>query len=187
MLTPSLLLGAKAGEAGEINLRALFRAMAASVVIAIIVSGAVSVAMPYLNGGGDNLKNPFMYRSAPSRSLTFLAGISSVPYKGTLTNSLHIIGGYAGVLGLFIARARFGLGLHPIGFLVASVWAIRCLWASIFIGWALKAIIQRYSGMKGFQTALPFFLGLILGDVLNAIIWIALGYATGVGYQVTPS
>jgi hypothetical protein len=187
MLTPSLLLGAKAGEAGELNLRSLFRAMAASVVIGIIVSAVVSIAMPYLNGGGDNLKNPFMYRSAPSRSLNFLAGISSVPYKGTWTNTLHIIAGYGGVLSLFIARARFGLGLHPIGFLVASVYAIRALWASIFIGWALKAIIQRYSGMRGFQTALPFFLGLILGDVLNAMIWIALGYATGVGYQVTPS
>jgi hypothetical protein len=187
MLTPSLLLGAKAGEASEINLRSLFRAMVASVVIGIIVSAIVSVAMPYLNGGGDSLKNPFMYRAAPSRSLNFLTGIAAVPYKGTWTNSLHIIGGYAGVLALFIARARFGLGLHPIGFLVASVWAIRCLWTSIFLGWAAKSIIQRYSGMKGFQTALPFFLGLILGDVLNAIIWIALGYATGVGYQVTPS
>jgi hypothetical protein len=186
MLTPSLLIGAKIGEAGEMNLRSLFRAMVASVVIGIIVSTVVSVMMPYLNGGGDNLKNPFMYRQAPSRALSFLAGISSVPYKGTWTNSLHIIAGYVGVLALFIARARFGLGLHPIGFLVSSVWAIRCLWASIFVGWAAKSIIQRYSGMKGFQTALPFFLGLILGDVLNAVIWIALGYATGVGYQVTP-
>ena len=40
--------------------------------------------------------------------------------------------------------------------------------------------------MRGFQTALPFFLGLILGDVLNAVVWIALGYVTGVGYEVTP-
>ena len=186
MLTPSLLIGAKVGEESELNLRSLFRAMVASVVLGILVSAIVSVSMPYLNGGGDNLKNPFMYRQAPARSLTFLAGVASVPYKGTWTNSLHIIAGYAGVLALFIARVRFGFGLHPIGLLVASTWAIRCLWASIFLGWAFKSIIQRYSGMRGFQTALPFFLGLILGDVLNAIVWIALGYATGVGYQVTP-
>ncbi|MBC8103600.1 MAG: hypothetical protein H7Z41_13570, partial [Cytophagales bacterium] len=186
MLTPSVLIGAKIGEAADLDLRSLFRAMVASVLLGALVAATVSVAMPYLNGGGDNLKNPFMYRSAPARSLSFLAEAASVPYKGTWSNSLHIISGFGGVLALFIARARSGFGLHPIGFLVASVYAMHTLWASIFLGWAFKALIQRYGGMKGFQAALPFFLGLILGDVLNAVLWIALGYATGVGYQVTP-
>ncbi|MES2464557.1 MAG: DUF6785 family protein [Armatimonadota bacterium] len=186
MLTPSVLMGTKVGDASDLDLRSLFRAMAASVALGIVISAIVSVTMPYMNGGGDNLKNPFMYRAAPTKSLSFLAGIGAVPYKGTWTNSLHIVGGYAGVLALFFARARFGLGLHPIGFLVASIYGIRSLWSSIFFGWLFKSIVQRYSGMKGFQAALPFFLGLILGDALNAVIWIALGYATGVGYQVMP-
>lgn len=186
MLTPSLLMGTKVGDAEHINLRSLFRAMLLTVVLGVIVSAFVSIAMPYMNGGGDNLKNPFMYRLAPSRSLSFLSGVASVPYKGTWTNFLYIFGGYGFVLSLFTLRARIGFGLHPIGFLVPSTHAMAHLWANILVAWICKALIQRYGGMKGFQTALPFFLGLILGDVLNAVLWIALGYVTGVGYQVTP-
>jgi hypothetical protein len=90
------------------------------------------------------------------------------------------------VLGLLIARSQFHFGLHPIGFLGASVHAVHMLWGSIFIGWVLKALIQRYGGMKGYLTALPFFLGLIVGDVINSVVWITLGYVTGTGYFILP-
>jgi hypothetical protein len=84
-------------------------------------------------------------------------------------------------------RAGTGFGLHPIGFLGASAYAVYVLWFSIFVGWLLKVIAQRYGGMKGFQTMLPFFLGLIVGDVLNAVAWIVLGHITGTGYNVLPA
>jgi hypothetical protein len=40
--------------------------------------------------------------------------------------------------------------------------------------------------MKGYLTFLPFALGLVLGDCVNAVVWIALGYLTEVGYQIMP-
>jgi hypothetical protein len=188
MLAPSLLMGAKSLESsGPGEVRALFRAMAVSVALGAIVSTVASLMLPYYNGGGNSLSNPFMYRVAPGRPLTFLAGAASVPFKGSWTNLLHILGGFAGVLGLLALRAQVGWGLHPIGFLCASVYAMHELWFSIFLAWCAKTLIQRYGGMRGYKGALPLFMGFVLGDVVNAIVWILLGYATGVGYQITPN
>ena len=141
---------------------------------------------PYMNGGGYSLNNGWTYRDSPSHGLSFAAGIASVPMKGDWTNWLHLIGGFCGVLLMLTMRAQMSAGLHPIGFLCASVYSIHVLWFSIFVGWVFKSLIQRYGGMKGYLGLMPFFLGLILGDVLNAVIWIIIGNLTNVGYSVMP-
>lgn len=184
MLAPSALMGARAGEGG--SGRPLLFAMAAAVLLGVAVSLYFSLQLPYFNGGGNSLKNPFMYKWSPERPLTFLGGAAGVPFKGSLTNALHLLAGFLGVLGLLLMRAHFSFGLHPIGFLCASVYAMTMLWSSIFVGWICKSLIARYGGMKGYLGAMPLFLGLILGDVVNAAVWIALGYATEVGYQIMP-
>ena len=46
---------------------------------------------------------------------------------------------------------------------------------------------MRYGGMALCKAALPFFLGLIVGDALSAAFWIGMGYLTGVGYNNLPS
>jgi hypothetical protein len=186
MLLPSLLNGAKTAEAGDFSARRLFRAMVLSVVIGLVISAVASLWLPYHNGGANALQNPWMYSTSPQKPLRFLGGAVSVPYVGAWTNGLHILGGLVGVLLLLVLRAQVGWGLHPIGFLGASVSSARTLWFSIFVGWILKALIQRYGGMRGYLTLLPFFLGLIVGDVLSAVLWIALGYLTGTGYKLLP-
>ena len=187
MLTPSLLMGLKAVESHPHETRALFKAMVLSVALGVTVSTIASLMLPYYNGGGNSLQNPFMYDVAPSRPLKFLAGAASVPFHGSPTNWLHILGGFVGVLGLLVLRGSTGFGLHPIGFLSASVYAMHELWFSIFLAWLCKVLIQRFGGIKVYRNALPFFLGLVLGDVVNSVVWIILGYMTGVGYQITPN
>ena len=62
----------------------------------------------------------------------------------------------------------------------------RVLWFSLLLGWVGKTLVLRFGGMKGYRAALPFFMGLILGDILNAIIWTAIGALTGIGYIMLP-
>jgi hypothetical protein len=186
-MMPSVLNGAKAADAARFPARPLFRAMVASVGVGLVVSAAASLALPYYNGGGNTLANSWHYQWPVQQPLQYLSAAASVPYVGSWTSGLHIAGGFLGVLGLFLLRAGTGFGLHPIGFLGASAYAVYVLWFSIFVGWLLKVIAQRYGGMKGFQTMLPFFLGLIVGDVLNAVAWIVLGHITGTGYNVLPA
>jgi len=61
--------------------------------------------------------------------------------------------------------------LHPVGLLVLGSWYVRRAVASIFIGWLLKILILRYGGARLFRQVTPFFLGLIVGDVIALIFW----------------
>jgi hypothetical protein len=186
MLIPSVLNAAKTADAGHFNARALTRAMAAAVAIGLLVSVVASLWVPYYFGGGNSLPNAWTYRHAPTRPLNLFGGASAAPYPGAWSNWAHIAGGFVGVLGLLVLRANFNFGLHPIGFLGASVHANHMLWFSIFLGWAAKSVLQRYGGMKGYTAGLPFFLGLILGDVINSVLWIVIGNATSTGYPILP-
>lgn len=186
MLAPSLLMAAKTTEGSAKETRKLFWVIVLTIVLCFGVSLYWSLWLPYMNGGGYSLNNQFTYLWSPQKPLGFVAGAAAVPVKGNWSNWLHLIGGFAGVLLMLTARAQMNAGLHPIGFLCASVYSMHMLWFSIFIGWFFKSLIQRYGGMKGYLGSLPLFLGLILGDVVNAIIWIVIGNLTNVGYSVMP-
>ena len=40
-------------------------------------------------------------------------------------------------------------------------------WFPFLLAWAAKGVILRYGGPKLYRQALPFFLGLVVGDLLN--------------------
>ncbi|MGC4045870.1 MAG: hypothetical protein QM758_18930 [Armatimonas sp.] len=186
MLAPSVLMGAKASESSSGRPRTLMAAMALTVFVAFGISLYAGLQLPYYNGGGNSLQNQWTYQWSPERPLNFLGGAASVPFKGDWTNGFHLLAGFAVFLGLLIARAQFNVGIHPIGLICSSVYAMKVLWLSIFLGWFFKSIISRYGGMKGYLHFLPLFLGVILGDTVNAVIWVILGNLTGVGYSIMP-
>jgi len=64
---------------------------------------------------------------------------------------------------------------HPAGYALAISFAMDHFWFSFFISWLLKIIILRAGGMKLHRRAIPFFLGLILGDYVIGSIWAILG------------
>jgi hypothetical protein len=49
------------------------------------------------------------------------------------------------------------------------------MWLSIFLAWLAKAGLLRWGGLKGYRAALPFFLGLILGEFMVGSIANILG------------
>jgi len=38
------------------------------------------------------------------------------------------------------------------------------MWLPVFITWLIKGALLHYGGLRAYQRALPFFLGLILGE-----------------------
>ena len=53
------------------------------------------------------------------------------------------------------------------------------VWFSIFTAWVLKSIILKFGGSAGYLKTRPFFLGLILGQVSVAGLWLIIDGCTG--------
>lgn len=66
--------------------------------------------------------------------------------------------------------------LHPSGFALAHAGAaMQWVWTATLFGWLAKALLLRYGGIQAFKAGIPFFLGLILGDIVIACLWSLLG------------
>jgi hypothetical protein len=72
---------------------------------------------------------------------------------------------------LFLRLRYFGFPLHPIGYALASSWAINLVWMPMLIAWVLKGLTMRYGGLQAYRRFVPFFLGLILGDCVMGSVW----------------
>ena len=52
----------------------------------------------------------------------------------------------------------------------------------------MKFSIIKYGGLKAYRSARPFFLGLVLGEMVCAGLWAIVGMTTGIstGYRIMP-
>ena len=64
---------------------------------------------------------------------------------------------------------------HPVGYAVASGWAIGWMWFSVLMSWLIKKVILSYGGSKAYRTAMPLFMGLILGQFFIGSLWSVIG------------
>lgn len=71
---------------------------------------------------------------------------------------------------------------HPIGYAISGSWSMNLVWVPVMIAWILKVVTLRYGGLRLYRTALPFFLGLILGEMIIGCLWSLFGMATGLPY-----
>ena len=74
---------------------------------------------------------------------------------------------------LFLAamRVRFAWWpFHPAGYLVAGSFGLFRLWLPIFVSWLIKVLLLRYGGLRAYRRALPFFIGLILGEFVAGFV-----------------
>ena len=129
-----------------------------------------------------------MPRSAPQ-----LVGAQAALFaRGEETHSALVFGwtafGVLMVLGMAFMRSRFlWFPLHPTGYVMAISWAMHNLWLSAFLGWTAKSLITRYGGHSSYRAAMPFFLGLALGDVAMMLFWLLIdGWQGRTGHILIP-
>lgn len=88
-------------------------------------------------------------------------------------------GGFGLTAVLMFLRTRFlWWPLHPLGYVTADSWGMFNLWSCIFVAWVIKSIILRYGGLGSYRRAVPFFLGVALGDYIVGFIWSILSILT---------
>ena len=60
--------------------------------------------------------------------------------------------------------------LHPLGFVYGTGLG-ALLWGSALLGWAIKLLVVRYGGAGTYRQLRPFFLGMILGELVLRVVW----------------
>lgn len=70
------------------------------------------------------------------------------------------------------ARVRWlWFPLHPVGYAVSGWWAINLFWFPLMVATILKGALLRYAGLRGYRAAVPFFLGIVLGEFVVGGMW----------------
>jgi hypothetical protein len=95
----------------------------------------------------------------------------------------HLAAGAAGVGFVFcallmLARTQIPWWpFHAFGYAISSSWAMNNVWLPLLLAWAAKGLILRYGGVRLYRSAMPFFLGMVLGQMVVGSLWHLLGLA----------
>jgi len=142
------------------------------------VSAFISVLAIYYHYGAITPRGDNGWRSANGR-LPFdtLQNWLDNPTKPDPLRLQWMAVGFLIVAGLSRMRALFAWWpFNPTGFALAHAgYAMPWVWCPMFLGWLAKSLLLRYGGMKLYRSAIPFFMGLILGDIVISCIWSIIG------------
>jgi hypothetical protein len=162
--------------------------MATAILLAIAVGVPIALWMEvhtmYRIGAGTSKATSSGIAPGVRFFETLLPGWTNSPsYHSVNWTSVTVIaGGFFFTIWLAMMRSRFlWWGLHPLGYAVANSWGgIADIWTCVVFGSAIKWMLLRYGGFSAYRKALPFFLGLILGDFIVGGGWLLVGLVTGV-------
>lgn len=79
---------------------------------------------------------------------------------------------------LFLGSMRlkmFGWPFHPIGYAISGSWSMNLVWMPLMLAWIIKITVLKFGGLRFYKRALPFFLGLIMGQMIIGSIWSLIG------------
>jgi hypothetical protein len=167
------------------------RHLTAAVFVAILVgtlAAWISCLAIYYHYGADNASLDAWRTGQGHYGFDELQGWLNTPHPpdhGRITASAV---GLVIVILLGFLRTRFTWWpLHPIGYAVGSTDTMTWIWFPVLLGWLFKSLILRYGGVKMYRQALPFFIGLVLGDYGISGLWALYFLASGhAGYRTFP-
>ncbi len=103
----------------------------------------------------------------------------SSPFPPDYGSSIAASVGFMSTICLMFMRMKFfWWPFHPAGYAVSSSWSMNVFWFSIMLSFFIKWIILKIGGIKLHRQAIPFFLGLILGEFIIGSIWSIIGCTT---------
>lgn len=178
---PHQLEAFKAGDVSKASNRKIAWIIMLATFVGIIATFWSLLHMYYINGAAT-AKIEAVYRTnIGSYAFDRLNGWTVNPKKMDTSGVTFMGVGAAFALLLTLMKGRFlWWPFHPIGYGLAVSYAMDYFWFTAFIGWLCKVLTIRYGGIKMYRQALPFFMGLILGDYVTASLWTLIGWAMGV-------
>lgn len=169
--TPLQMEGFAMAGRTAFSTQGLARAMVITAAAGLVVA-YLAVLIPLYRLGADSSKLSFGLLNSGGNAFSQLQSwLTGVPTAPTY-QSVAMTGGALLTLFLYAMRSRFlWWPFHPVGYVMAPMWFTHHLWISVFVAWAAKLLLLRYGGMRAYVSALPFALGLVLGDCAVGGIW----------------
>ena len=176
---PHQLEGLKIGERSHLDTRGLIWAMMFAGFIGAIAGmwGMLHIGYHYGMATGNVLGPALVFGREPYNRLG--SWLTSPQPANTAATAAMVIGAVFS-LGLLFLRTRFlGWPFHPVGYAVSGSWSMHLLWMPLFIAWLIKLLTLHFGGLRLYRRAMPFFLGLILGEHIVGGGWSLIGVIGG--------
>ena len=172
---PHQLEGFKLASTSGIRSRFMLFAILIALCVGILSQFWALISIPYRLGALHEMSRvPIIYGSEPWTQL-----------QKWLTHPLapdYWAVGFTGIgllFALFLMLMRmkfFWFPFHPAAYAtVCGSWAVNYIWFSLGIVWVLKLLLLKYGRRNVHRKAMPFFLGLILGQFTVGSLWTILG------------
>lgn len=184
---PHYAQGLKLAQGGEFSPRAYLWPLVFAAVIGILAAFWAHLDAYYAYGAATAKVRPALANSATGaarQAVTLIVTPTFQDFTGLAASGVGLLI----AVGLSVARQVFAWWpLHPLGYALAMTNSMEYMWCPFLIAWVAKLITLRYGGIKAYRAALPFFLGLILGDYVVPTLWGIFGMLTGYQqYMVFP-
>ncbi|MGQ9730421.1 MAG: DUF6785 family protein [Candidatus Zipacnadales bacterium] len=171
----------KMSDSARLNRRQLFFAIMLALVVCFVVGGILHLWFPYSEGGITLYS--YVYWGNSLLGVRDYAPILNAGDEYDPRLPIYFGSGVVVTLILSVMRQRYWWWpLFPIGFALSGSWSMIVFWCPIFVAWCVKSVIIRYGGMQTYLKLRPLFLGLILGEFSQAVLW-----ATIAGIWRTPA
>ena len=169
---PSQLEAFKLAEESKMNNRSMMLAMVLATAVGIIATFWIYLHLMYQNGATAKARGYIMGWETFNRLQSWLVYPRETDYP-----ALGSIGaGFAFTVFLRAMKSRFiWWPFHPAGYVLTTGEGMVYSWFAVFISWTLKLAILKHGGVRAYRKAVPFFLGLILGEYVVACSWSILG------------
>jgi hypothetical protein len=175
---PIMLEGFKMSEQVGSGFRPLFWAMLLAVAAGSLAGFWANIDQGYRYGAAARIAPPNVMMIFGGEPWNRMNGwLSAVPNAAEqYHNSVAVGVGFGATLLLNALRLRLAwFPFHPVGYAISSSWSLSLLWMPLFVAWLVKLLLLRYGGLKAYRQALPFFLGMILGECILGSLWTLVG------------
>ncbi len=167
---PDQLEAFKLAERTGIRNRTMFRVLVLASLVGILSS---LILYPYAIYSEGVAAGSEQIHAGGADTYTFLSSwlVNPKPTDWLATGVLGLA--FAANIGILFLRSRFvWCPLHPAGYVIGvAPGTTDVIWFPLFIAMLTKWLILRHGGIRAYRKAVPFFIGLVLGEALMGCFW----------------
>ena len=173
---PSELEAFRIAERTQIGYRQLQIGMIIAIIFGVLFTFWIYLHVMYQMGAASKARGWLVYMGWESfnRLQTWIVHPhnSNVAEVGVITSSFLFT-----IVLLIMKNCFLWWPLHPGGYVLVTGTGFSGLWFTALLSWMVKATVLKIGGVRLYRKAVPFFMGLILGDYTLGCLWSLLGLA----------